>query len=182
MVRRRACCRPRARSAHGRRRLALARARAIRTPPLSPRSLPGFCCGCDLYSYPNDTVWWPSGDWTPDWPIVDFSADFHVFGVELNDTALRFYVDNATNTIKTLALPPLCLTDPAFEWGKTMYMPFRPLYGILNVAVAEDSASVDLAWWQTHNATTLVDWVRWYEFVESEAPVTALPAAGGAPA
>jgi beta-glucanase (GH16 family) len=132
----------------------------------------GYSCGGDLYTYPNDTVWWPSGDWTPDWPIVDFSADFHVFGVELNETALRFYVDNSTNTIRTFELPPLCLTDPDFVWGETAYMPFKPLYGILNVAVAED-AGANLTWWLDHNATTLVDWVRWYEFVPAEAAVDA---------
>lgn len=54
----------------------------------------GYGCGDDLYHYPNDTVWWPSGNWTPSPsdPTIDFSADFHMFGVEINDTAIRFYV------------------------------------------------------------------------------------------
>jgi beta-glucanase (GH16 family) len=121
----------------------------------------GFCCGCDLYTYPNDTVWWPSGNWTPNWPIIDFAADFHVFGVEINDTAIRYYVDNATNTILTFNLPSLCVTDPAFKWGKSAYMPFEPLYGIINTAVNELQGA-NLSWWLTNNATTLVDWVRWY--------------------
>ena len=93
--------------------------------------------------------------------------------MELNDTALRFYVNDPANTIKTMLLPPLCLTDPGFTWGESMYMPFKPLYGILNVAVAEVSRSMDLSWWLTHNATTLVDWVRWYEFVPDEESVPA---------
>lgn len=29
----------------------------------------GYGCGDDLYTYPNDTVWWPSGNWTPNWPV-----------------------------------------------------------------------------------------------------------------
>ena len=158
----------------------------------------GYCCGCDLYHCerggrgprheprtgarapvhcadppkdPNDTVWWPSGDWEPNSPIIDFSASFNTFGVEINDTAVRFYVNDATNTIMTMALPPLCLTDPDFVWGKSAYMPFKPLYGILNVAVAEVSHDVDLSWWLTHNATTLIDWVRWYEYVPGEVGV-----------
>ena len=64
----------------------------------------------------------------------------------------------------TMVLPPLCLTDPGFVWGKTAYMPFKPLYGILNVAMTE-VAGEDKQWWTTHNATTLIDYVRWYEWV-----------------
>ncbi len=129
----------------------------------------GYCCGCDLYHYPQDTVWYPSSNYTPNWPIIDFSADFHVFGVEINDTALRWYVDNATNTIFTMVLPPLCVTEPGFEWGVSPYMPFKPLYGILNVAM-NYMPDADLTWWKTNNATTLVDYVRWYEFVPSATP------------
>ena len=125
----------------------------------------GYCCGCDLYSYPNDTTWWPSGNYTPNYPIVDFTADFHMFGVEINDTSLRFYVDETNNTIREMTLPQLCMTDPDFVWGQTPYMPFQPLYGIINVAVTELSRDTNLSWWQTNNATTEVDWVRWYEFV-----------------
>jgi len=29
----------------------------------------GYGCGADLYTYPNDTVWWPSGNWTPNYPV-----------------------------------------------------------------------------------------------------------------
>lgn len=132
------------------------------SPPRPPPS-PRYGCGNDLYQYPNDTVWWPSGNWTPNWPIIDFSAGFHVFGVEINDTAIRWYVDNATNTIMTMVLPPLCLSDPDFIWGKSPYMPFKPMYGILNVAVNQASDP----WWLSNNATTLVDWVRWWAFVPS---------------
>lgn len=134
----------------------------------------GYSCGGDQYHYPQDTMWYPSGNWTPNWPIIDFAADYHVFGVELNDTAVRFYVDNATNTIFTLALPALCVTDPTFEFGVSPYMPFKPMYGIINVAM-NYLPGADLTWWKTNNATTLVDWVRWYEFVPS-AEAQGLPA------
>lgn len=129
----------------------------------------GYSCGADLYHYPNDTAWWPSGDWTPNFPIIDFSADFHIFGAEVNDTAVRFYVDDAVNnTIFTVAAPPLCVTDATFSsnggWGKSTYMPWTPLYGILNVAMNKGEAT---PWWLENNATTLVDWVKFYEFIPS---------------
>ena len=124
----------------------------------------GYGCGDDLYAYPNDTVWWPSGNWTPNSPIIDFSQGFNVFGVEINDTAVRFYVNDAANTIFTKALPPLCVEDPGFAaaggWGVSPYMPWKPLYGILNTAMNRGDAN--LAWWRANNATTLVDWVRFW--------------------
>jgi hypothetical protein len=43
-------------------------------------------------------------------------------------------------------------------------MPFNPMYGILNVAVKQNT--VASTWWDTHNATTLVDWVRMYTLVD----------------
>ena len=129
----------------------------------------GYGCGADLYNYPNDTAWWPSGDWDPNWPVIDFSADFHTFGVEINDTSIRWYVQNSTdargeasNTIFTVAAPPLCVDQPGFEWGSSPYMPWNPLYGILNVAMNKGERT---EWWAANNATTLVDWVRWWEFV-----------------
>jgi beta-glucanase (GH16 family) len=117
--------------------------------------------------YPDDTTWWPSGNWTPNYPIIDFAADFHVFGVEINETSIRWYVDNATNTIREMTLPPLCVSDPGFEWGVSPYMPFKPLYMIINTAMTE-LQNANLTWWLTNNATTLVDWVRLYEFVPSQ--------------
>lgn len=45
---------------------------------------------------------------------------------------------------------------------QTAYMPFNPTYGILNTAVSPNS---NTTWWETHNATTMVDWVRWYAWV-----------------
>ena len=81
----------------------------------------------------------------------------------MNDTALRFYMDNYTSF--ELALPPLCVTAATFHQNLP-YMPWRPLYGILNVAVTPHA---NRSWWQTNNATTLFDWVRWYEWVPTEA-------------
>jgi len=41
------------------------------------------------------------------------------------------------------------------------------LAGILNVAVV---ANANTTWWEAnHNTSTLVDWVRWYEFVPASA-------------
>ena len=111
-----------------------------------------------------DSASFPSRDWSPNWPIIDFSADFHTFGVEINSTALRFYVDNYTSFTKFY--PTLCVTDPLFlengGWGHSGYMPFKPLYSILNVAVTPNA---NTSWWlQNHQTTTLVDWVKWYEY------------------
>jgi len=134
----------------------------------------GYSCSDDLYKYPNDTVWWPSGNWTPNSPIIDFSLGYHVFGAEINDTAVRYYVDDPDNTIFTFTAPTLCVGDADFEamggWGKSPYIPWAPLYGILNTAMNKGNANLD--WWQTHNATTMVDWVKFWQFVPTESTVT----------
>jgi hypothetical protein len=88
------------------------------------------------------------------------------FGVEINDTALRFYVDDAeNNTIFTVVAPPLCVTDDTFDaqggWGKSTYMPWHPLYGILNVAMNKGDKT---EWWSHNNATTEVDWGEALDF------------------
>lgn len=89
-----------------------------------------------------------------------------MFGAEINDTAVRFYVDDVDNTIFVISAPPLCVADATFTaqggWGRSAYMPWQPLYGILNVAVNKGEPT---SWWLAHNATTLVDWVRWWELV-----------------
>ena len=146
----------------------------------------GYSCGADLYHYPNDTAWWPSGDWDPNWPIIDFAANFHTFGVEVNDTAIRFYVQNSTdapgdasNTIFTVEAPALCVTDPGFSWGSSPYMPWQPLYGILNVAMNRGDASLE--WWMQNNATTLVDWVKFWQFVPSDDEGGSVVGDAGAP-
>jgi hypothetical protein len=121
----------------------------------------GYGCSQDLNHYSTDSHWYPSLNYSSKDPVIDFSAAFHTFGVEINATALRFYVDDVTTFVRTM--PPLCVTDPGFEWGTTAYMPFNPMYGILNVAVKQNT--VASTWWHTNNATTLVDWVRMYTLV-----------------
>lgn len=125
----------------------------------------GFECGADISSYTRDSRWYPN---TTDWsaPIIDFSAALHTFGVEVNATALRFYVDDMTSF--TLPLSPLCATDPAFQWGNTSYAPFAPLYSIINTAVVPGT---NTTWWRTHNATLLVDWVRVFQYLPTTAAV-----------
>ena len=147
----------------------------------------GYSCGDDLYHYPADTEFWPLGNWTPNYPIIDFSAGFHRFGVEINDTALRYYVQNATdaatdasNTIFTVFAPPLCVTEPGFQWGESPYMPWSPMYGILNTAMNRGDASLE--WWMANNATTLVDYVWWWAFVPDEERVGVAAAATAAAA
>ena len=105
---------------------------------------------------------YPSLNYSSTQPIIDFSANFHTFGVEINATSLRFYVDNVTTFVRTI--PQLCVTAEGFNWGETAYMPFKPMYGIINVAVKQ--GTVASAWWDAHNATTLVDWVRMYTLTE----------------
>lgn len=75
----------------------------------------------------------------------------------------------------TKVLPPLCLSEPGFVWGKSEYMPFKPLYGILNVAMSGETQGENKTWWETHNATTLFDWVRFYEWVPSDVSIQATP-------
>ena len=74
-------------------------------------------------------------------------ADFHTFGVEVNDTALRFYVDNYTSF--ELALPPLCVTGAAYH-NHSAYMPFKPLYGELK-GVSLVKAVFNSTWAPAHN-------------------------------
>lgn len=141
----------------------------------------GYSCSDDKYDYNTDTAWFPNMS-NLESPIVDFTSGFHVFGVEINATGLRFYVDGDTklniagNTSFIRELVPLCMTDPDFVWGHSAYLPWGPMYGILNVAMSPDAAFDP--WWLTHNATTLVDWVRWFEF---QADAAAVDASGDAP-
>lgn len=132
----------------------------------------GYACSDDKSSYNADSRWYPNTT-DFDYPIIDFSAGFHTFGVEVNATGLRFYVDNVTSF--ELSLPQLCVTDPAFVWGSSPYAPWLPTYGILNTAVTPNA---NTSWWQTHNATFLVDWVRWYQFVPDAVEEAVAPAAG----
>ena len=90
-----------------------------------------------------------------------------MFGAEINDTAVRFYVDDPSNTIFTKTMPPLCVEDADFiaggGWGQSPYMPWAPMYGILNTAMNRGDSNLE--WWAVNNATTLVDWVKFWEFV-----------------
>lgn len=95
-------------------------------------------------------------------PVIDFSADFHVFGVELNDTSIRWYVDDATTFVQT----PPPQSDPSFTWGSSPYVPFSEMFAILNVAVADWGCVQPVppeGWAQP--AQMLVDWVRVYQWV-----------------
>ena len=125
---------------------------------INPLFVDGYSCGGDIYKYDEDTSWFPSLDWNSTDPVIDFSTGFHIFGVEINATALRFYTDNYTTSVRPM--PTLCMSDPTFEWGHSRYIPWAPLYGILNVAVSGGS---DQTWWKEHNSTTtFVDWVRFW--------------------
>ena len=125
----------------------------------------GYGCSEDKSKYDIDSNWYPSLNYSATGKPIDFSADFHTFGVEINDTSLRFYVDDVTTFVRTL--PQLCVSDPEFVWGETAYMPWKPMYGIINVAVAQNTKPS--VWWASNNATTLVDWVRMYT-LEAKAP------------
>lgn len=123
-------------------------------------SADGYSCGADIYNYAEDTTWFPSLVWNSTDPVIDFSMGYHVFGVEINETSLRFYTDNYTTSVRTIN--ELCVSNPAFEWGASRYLPWEPLYGIINVAVSEGS---NLSWWKENNTTqTFVDWVRFWTF------------------
>lgn len=132
----------------------------------------GFQCYKDCEHYPNASQWYPDMN-DLNASIIDFTASFHVFGVEVNDTGMRFYVGNVT----TMELVPEPQSSPTFEWGASMYPPFSALFGILNVAVSPlGDGCFKSGWWQTHNATMEVDWVRTYQWVPTCA-ATALDAA-----
>lgn len=90
--------------------------------------------------------------------------------MEINDTAIRYYSENASNTVFTIAAPSLCVDNPDFVYGKTMYMPFSPLYGILEVAV-NAQRTTNVSWWLHNTAKTYVDWVRFWEFQPAEVAV-----------
>ena len=99
-------------------------------------------------------------------PVIDFAAGFHTFGVEVNDTGLRWYIDGET----FFDFVPAPQSDPSFKWGSSPYPPFSELFMILNVAVATWGCPqpVPMEGWATGGPSQLlVDWVRVYEFVPS---------------
>ncbi len=84
-----------------------------------------------------------------------------MFGVEINGTTLRWYVDNVT----VYHHVPTPQTDPSFAWGSSSYMPFSDMFMILNTAVATWGCAqpVPLKGWGTPT-TMAVDWVRAYQW------------------
>ena len=73
-----------------------------------------------------------------------------------------------------VAAPALCVADAGFAaqggWGRSPYMPWAPLYGILNVAMNKGEGT---PWWRENNATTLVDWVKCVCWFCAEKPCAA---------
>ena len=94
-------------------------------------------------------------------PVIDFSADFHVFGAILNDTAITYYIDNTV----AFVIAPIPQSDPAFTWGKTPYVPFSDMYAIINYSIAPYGCTQpppDQAWTAPHEL--LVDYIRVYKW------------------
>lgn len=94
-------------------------------------------------------------------PVIDFSSDWHVVGAEINDTSIRWYVDNATNWVLT---PPV-QGSANYTWGSSSYLPDAPLKMILNLAVAGWGCPqpTPLAGW-AEPARYQVDWVKAWQF------------------
>lgn len=92
-------------------------------------------------------------------PIIDYSAGYHVFGVEINATTMRWYVDDVNNTILSV-VPPTQL-DPTFQWNVSPYVPIGELFMILNTAVSTWGCAQPppLNGW-AQPAQMLVDWVK----------------------
>ena len=88
----------------------------------------GYSCGADVYSYTKDHADFPSRDWSPNWPIIDFSADFHTFGVEVNDTALRYYVVRFNSlTSSPEKAPPLATPTHSFTRTHSPHTSIGPI-------------------------------------------------------
>lgn len=120
----------------------------------------GYQCYQDA-SYNSYSVTYPNiSDHTAG--IIDYSADYHIFGIEINDTSMRWYVDNTT----TYTLTPISQEDPSFKWGSSPYPPVSSLFGILNVAVANWGCPQppNMNNW-VEPAYMYVDWVKVYQFV-----------------
>ena len=81
-------------------------------------------------------------------PPIDWSADFHVFGVEWNSTAMTFLVDGHAYETKTAG---------------DVILPVDPQYVVVNAAIAWYWMPDALA---AYPARTLVDWVRVWEWRE----------------
>ena len=82
-------------------------------------------------------------------PSIDFSQDFHVFGVEWNSTQLSFYVDG--NVYFTLN-------------REQVNIPQDPFYIILNTAISPLWPPSDNA---AYPAYHIIDWVRVYAPTQS---------------
>ena len=97
-------------------------------------------------------------------PIIDYSADFNVIGVEVNETSVRFYVNNQTNWV----FSPAPQGSTNYTWGKSPYTPVSKMYGILNLAIADMawacSQPINVTGW-AEPQSLLVDWVKAYQFV-----------------
>ena len=120
----------------------------------------GYSCYKDA-SYNKYSVPYPNNT-DPTAPIIDFANDYHIFGIEVNDTSMRWYVDNVT----TFVLTPISQSDPNYVWGDSPYPPVSKLFGILNTAVATWGCDqpVNMKGW-TEPAYMYVDWVKAYQFV-----------------
>jgi beta-glucanase (GH16 family) len=96
------------------------------TPPVDPSSC--TCgCGCDLHRLSNMNGKFecthPEGDPWHCEKAHDFSKGFHVFAVEWEPTAIRWYVDAALYWTRTLGV------------DNVSFIPSQPLYIILNTAI-----------------------------------------------
>jgi len=97
-------------------------------------------------------------------PVIDFSADFHIFGAELNATHILYYVDG--NLV--FVIEPPVQSDPRHVWGKSPYTPFAAMYGIINYSVAPYGCAQPVpmdAWATPHQL--FVDYLRVYELVDA---------------
>jgi beta-glucanase (GH16 family) len=66
--------------------------------------------------------------------VTSLTTSFNTYGVVWNETALAFYINDVTRPYFTLVpTPPNNLT-----WGYSPYIPFTPMYLILNSAVIKN--------------------------------------------
>jgi len=91
-------------------------------------------CYQDRWPALNENGLYPNTS-NPSVQPIDFSADFHTFSVEWNASSITWSVDGVAYWQRTPA------ADAAHAQWNAEYLPYSPMYLILNTAVGAESWS-----------------------------------------